>query len=101
MFIEHQILTFPSIYVCTSLVHIKVELHNFIEKSDIHSYNTENLNKFANFHFKNVILKWLINKALFSVEDYFKIAVYDELEFLNVPIGFILLFKDNSKHYYY
>ena len=28
-------------------------------------------------NFKMVILKWLINKALYSVEDYFKIAVYD------------------------
>ena len=31
-------------------------------------------------NFKKVILKWTINKALYSVEDYFKIAVYD-LEF--------------------
>ena len=28
-------------------------------------------------NFKKVILKWLINEALYSVEDYFKIAVYD------------------------
>ena len=31
-------------------------------------------------NFKKVILKWLINKVLYYVEEYFKIAVYD-LEF--------------------
>ena len=37
-FIEHQILTSLAIYVYNLLLHIKVRLHNFIEKSDIHSY---------------------------------------------------------------
>ena len=31
-------------------------------------------------NFKKVVLKWLISKTLYSVEEYFKIAVYD-LEF--------------------
>ena len=31
-------------------------------------------------NFKKVVLKWLISKALYSVEEYFKIAVY-EVEF--------------------
>ena len=30
-----------------------------------------------NAHFKKLVLKWLVNKALYSVEDYFKITVYD------------------------
>ena len=51
---------------------------------------------------KKVILKWLINKILYSVEDYFKIAVYDiefellcSIVFTTVSIG-ILYFHDNK-----
>ena len=31
----------------------------------------------TNAHFKKVFLKWLVNKALYSVEDCLKITVYD------------------------
>ena len=31
----------------------------------------------TNTHFEEVVLKWLVNKALYSIQDYFKITVYD------------------------
>ena len=33
--------------------------------------------KYDKYPLKKVILKWLFNKTSYSVEDYFKITVYD------------------------